>query len=317
MLIGLGFLAWTLWNVDFSAMGTALAEANYWILLPIVAMIFTSHWLRALRWQYLLDPVKHVKVGSLFNALIIGYMVNTFMPAHLGEVVRAYILGKREDVSATRTFSTIVVERIIDMFSFLLLMALAILLYPFPEWVTQGGYWMFLGTMLLFAFLILLKINTRLAFRIVGFFLTPFPQKIKTKVNDLLEAFISGINGLNGLKYYLLLLLTSVSIWVCYGGVLYLAFFMFNLKLGILAALVLLVITTVGVVVPNSPGYVGTYHKLCQLGLSMFGISAAMGASFAIIAHAINFVPVLILGLIFMTRAGLSLGTLKSREAME
>jgi uncharacterized protein (TIRG00374 family) len=317
IIIGLGFLGWTLWNVDFAAMGTALSQANYFLLIPILLSLFLSHWLRALRWQYLLDPVKHITVSSLFSALIIGYMANTFMPAHLGEFVRAYILGKKEAVSTPQTFSTIVVERIIDMFSFLLLMALAIMLYPFPEWVTQGGYWMFFGTMLLLIFLILLKTNSGLALRMISFILTPFPHKIKEKVHHLLESFIGGLNGLKGLKYYFLLFITSILIWVGYGAVLYLAFFMFNFELGILAALVILVITTVGVIVPNSPGYVGTYHKLCQLGLGLFSIPAALGASFAIIVHAVNFVPVLVLGLILMAKEGLSLNTLKSREALE
>lgn len=320
IIVGLGLLSWTLWNVKFSEMGQILLSARYVFLIPMLLLLFFSHWLRAYRWQFLLAPVKFVPVASLFSALMVGYMANSFMPAHLGEFVRAYILGKKEQISTTMTFSTIVAERIIDMFSFFFLMVCAMVLYPFPNWVKQSGYFIFFGTTFLFIFLVFLKIKSSATFKLMAAILKPFPASFYNKIEKFMISFLGGLNGLENRKHYFLLSILSILIWLCYGVIFYIGFFMFHLEvyhLNALTALVLLVITTVGVIIPNSPGYVGTYHKLCQLGLGLFGVPVSLGASFAVVLHAINFIPVLLIGLIFAAKEGLSLSTLSSRKTMQ
>ena len=81
-------------KVDFGDMWQAFKTANYWYFFPILIVLFISHYLRAFRWRYLLDPMKRVDTVSLFSSLMIGYAANTFMPAHLGEFLRAYVLSK-------------------------------------------------------------------------------------------------------------------------------------------------------------------------------------------------------------------------------
>jgi len=319
VLIGTLFLVWMLWNVDFAVMGQTILNAHYVYLLPILLILFLSHWLRAVRWQILLKPVKNIPVNVLFNALIIGYMVNTFTPAHLGEFVRAFILGKREHLPASLIFSTVVVERIVDLLSFLMLMALAMVLYPFPQWVKNGGYVIFTGTILFIFFLIFFKLNFRFSFQLMAILLKPFPRSINIRINEILQSFAGGLNRLKSGLHYFLLIFLSILIWFGYGIIFYIAFDMFDLKmyeLNLLAALVLLVITTVGVIVPNAPGYVGTYHKLCQIGLGFFGVPASQGASFAVTMHAINFFPVLILGIIFAARTGLTFSSLSANDSI-
>jgi uncharacterized protein (TIRG00374 family) len=119
-------------QVDFSQMGRAFASADYWFLIPILLIIFLGLALRSWRWQYLLAPIQPVRLAGLFSSLAVGYMANTFLPAHLGEVVRAYHAQKKTGIAASAIFATIVVERLIDIFALLLLMGLALVLFPFP-----------------------------------------------------------------------------------------------------------------------------------------------------------------------------------------
>ena len=144
-------------KVDFSEMLQAFQTANYWYLMPAAGIIFFSHLLRAFRWRYLLDPIRRLDISDLFSSLIIGYAANTFLPAHLGEFLRAYVLGKNQKIPMSPVFATIVVERIIDVFSLLALMLLALFIYPFPEWVIESGYIMLAGTIGLLIFLIFLN----------------------------------------------------------------------------------------------------------------------------------------------------------------
>ena len=310
-LIGLVFLALTGRKVDFSLMWEAFTKVNYWFVLLAVPVIFFSHLLRALRWRYLMDPIKRVDVASLFSALLIGYMANILMPAHLGELLRAYVLGKKREVSASSTFATIVVERIIDVFALLLLMVFAILVYPFPEWINKAGYAMLVGTVGLFVFLILLKKYFAFFERFLNLFLRPLPKKLQERLVRGIERFVLGIVPLRSGWDYPVVAVLSVVIWACYGFIIHLVLYAFDFvtlyHLPWSTSLIVLVVTTIGIVVPSSPGYVGTYHWLCQISLAMFGVPAGPALSFAILTHGVNFLPVLIVGLILAYYEGVEI----------
>lgn len=301
-LIGAAFFYLAVRQVDFGQMWKAFKEANYWYVLLIIGVIFFSHYLRALRWRYLLDPIIRLDIPSLFSSLVIGYMANVITPAHLGEVLRAYVLGKKRGLSASSAFATIVVERILDVFALLGLMVMAILLYPFPGWVKKSGYLMLAGTLALFFFLILLKTSHSRMRPFLDVILRPLPGGLQGRSRELLERFVAGIVPLKSGLDYATVTILSVLIWLCYGLVIQLGLMAFDFfsiyHLPWLVSLIVLVITTIGVVVPSSPGYVGTYHYLCQISLAMFGVPVSPALSFATAIHAIQFVPILIAGLI-------------------
>lgn len=324
-LIGAVFLYFAFRNVDFVQMGEAFSRANYWYLLVILAVIFFSHYLRALRWRFLLDPIKRVDITTLFTSLIIGYMANSVTPAHLGELLRAYVLGKKRGVSASSALATIVVERILDIFALLAVMVLAIVLYPFPAWVKHAGYVMLIGTLALFLFLILLRTSYARVRRPLELLFRPLPTHVQSKLWELLERFVAGIVPLKRRGDYGVVVVLSVLIWACYGLSFHLSLLAFDFyhlyQLPWLTSLILLVITTIGVVVPSSPGYVGTYHYLCQISLGLFGVPGGPALSFATAVHAISFVPVLVAGLILSYYEGLGFlrptGALQSLPAVD
>ncbi len=307
-------------NVDMGEMWQAFNKANYWYMLPAIAAIFFSHFFRALRWRYLLDPIRRLDTTSLFSSLLIGYAANTFMPAHLGEVLRAYVLSKKRQIPMSPVFATIVIERIIDVFSLLALMLLALFIYPFPDWVIKSGYIMFAGTIGLLMFLIFLKTATSSTMRFIGFVMKPLPKSFEHKTNAMLEKFLAGILPLKRWHDYITAGFLSLMIWTSYGLVFFFCLHAFDFvapyKLEWSTSLILLVITTIAVVVPSSPGYVGTYHYLCQITLAMFGISAGPGLSFATVAHGINILPVFIVGLFFAHFEGMAILKI-SEDAVE
>ena len=316
LLIGIFCFYLAVRRIDFHEMVQAFKTANYWYIIPTVAVIFLSHYLRALRWRYLLEPLRRFDVNSLFSSLIIGYAANTFMPAHLGEFLRAYVLSRKKRISMSPVFATIVVERIIDVFSLLILMLLALFLYPFPDWVIQSAYIMLCGTVVLLVFLVFLKKASGPTMKCVGLILQPFPDTIRQKTMGTLESFVEGLLPMKRWQDYVTLGSLSLILWFCYGLVFYLCLYSFGFvrpyNLDWTAALILLVVTTIAIVVPSSPGYVGTYHYLCQLALAMFGIASGSALSFATVVHAINFLPVLILGVILGQREGMAIMKLPS-----
>ncbi len=201
------------------------------------------------------------------------------------------------------TFATIVTERIIDVFSLLALMCLTILIYPFPDWVVRSGYIMFAVTLGLFLFLVFFKKCGSKTESLLRSILKPFSERFRSKIEGSTERFFSGILPLKRWHDYITVLILSASIWACYGLVFYfglLAFhFIKTFHLAWYASLVLLVITTISVAVPSSPGYVGPFHYLCQISLAMFGVPAGPALSYAAVVHALIFLPVLGVGLLF------------------
>ena len=320
VFLGIFFMFLAVRRIDLVQTWEAFKTANYLYLLPTLAVVFLSHYLRALRWRYLLDPIKRLDVGSLFSSLMIGYMANLLIPAHLGEILRAYVLSKKRSISVSSTFATVVIERIIDIFTLLALMVFSIFIYQFPPWVKTSGYIMLAGTLCLFAFLILLKNFPSHVHAILDLAMKPLPTRFQQRTWDIIERFVAGIVPLRRRRDYSIVAVLSVLIWACYGLAFYLTLHAFNFfgtfQLPWSASIVLLVITTISVVIPSSPGYVGTYHFLCQVSLAIFGVPAGPAVSFAVVIHGINFLPILLVGLILSYYEGVGISRLEERTSM-
>ncbi|MBU2514726.1 flippase-like domain-containing protein [bacterium] len=304
------FLYLAFGKIDFGKMKESFQNANMWLFIPAIFVQFIAHWVRSIRWQYFLNSIKRVPVSTLFTATMIGYVGNTVLPAHLGEVFRANVVGNKEKISTSSTLATLVIERLIDVLSLLVIMVVALIIYPFPDWVTKSGYIMFVLTIGLFVFLVLLKQKNDNTVRLLNFGLKLLPKSIAQKVDGIITSFIDGINGMERKRDYLIVFVLSLSIWFFYWLTLLFVFLSFNLfeiyNINIVSSVVLLVITTISVVVPSSPGYVGTYHYLCQLSLELFGVPRSVGLSFAFVAHGLSIIPTAIVGFFFAWRVGIS-----------
>ena len=307
ILISILFMYLAFRKVDFNKMLTAIQDINLIYVLLIIVVVFLNNVIRALRWRLLLYPIKKVDPVSCFTSLQIGYTANTILPAHLGEFIRAYLIGKKNNIPSSAVFATIVTERIIDIISLLFFMVLTLLIYPFPDWVRSSGYIMFAGTVVLILFLFLLKIKPEKTLNVTGVFLKFFPEPFKNKILTLLSTFLDGFVGMKNWQHYLGTILLSIAIWIFYGLFFLFGLLAFNLHLSWIAPVVLIVTTTIAIVVPSSPGYVGTFHWICQITLGLFGISKSLGLAFALVIHGVNTIPFFIFGLFLAWREGIQI----------
>jgi hypothetical protein len=125
----------------------------------------------------------------------------------------------------------------------------------------------------------------------------------------MIGRFLSGVVPLRRWHDYVTVTILSAAIWACYGLGFYIGLEAFDFiktyHLAWYTSLVLLVIATISVAVPSSPGYVGTFHFLCQISLAMFGVPASPALSFAVAIHAVNLVPVLVLAILLASYEGI------------
>ena len=201
-------------KVDFHAVGEAFREANYLYAIPNVVAILFCMWLRAVRWRYLLKPVKSLTAGRLFSPVMIGFMANNLLPMRLGEFVRAYSLGEKEKISKSASFATIVVERVFDTFILLLMFAIVMAFSPFPDWANKIGYSAFVINIAILLFFFFLKSKTEPTLRVLQRLLEIFPQKLAEFVYNTTCRFTEGLAVLSDLKSLFYIAALSGLIWV-------------------------------------------------------------------------------------------------------
>lgn len=293
-------------DVNFEEMWQALLRANYWWLVPALAFMLISHGFRALRWRYFMAPIKTVRVHPLFSALMIGYASNNILPLRLGEFLRAFAIGKSQNISKTSAFATVIVERLIDVLSLLIVLAIAILVYPLPQAIKNGGYVIFAFTVGAIVLLVLLMKKKESTLNLMS---KMMPSKLFGLIEPSIRSFLQGFSVLRKSEHYLSITITSVLVWVFYILVVYVSFFAFDFYnrygLDIWASFVVLGTVSIGIMIPSSPGYVGTYHWFCMKSLSFYGIPESEALSFAVISHALNTIPFTVLGLLYFWRENL------------
>jgi uncharacterized protein (TIRG00374 family) len=281
--------------------------------------VLLSIFIRAFRWQYLLKPVKTAGIYNLFSATSIGFMANMILPARLGEFIRAYLIGQREDISKSASLATVVVERLWDIIILLLFLALILLVTPLAsqdpsleEGLKWGG-----GISLIFLFglllsLVFLKEKTKASLNIIQTVINPLSATLCSKVKNFIASFADGLGTIKGNKDLLYIALWSFILWVVSALSLHIIFFAFNIYLPFYAPFFLIVLQAFGVALPSSPGFIGTYHAATIAGLTLLGIPKGEALSIAIVMHASFFFPVIVLGISLLWLEGLSLAQIRS-----
>jgi len=297
------FMVLLMGKMDVKQLGAAICAADYRFVLLAVACTFFSYFLRAVRWRYLLIQEKEIPLSSLYPATIIGYMANNLLPARLGEFVRAYVLAEREQLEAPAVFASLVIDRLFDGFTVLLILVVTLFTLRLPQGMAvaesalkAGGLVTFLLYVAVIVALVLIKRRTRGSMSALETLLRPFPAALSRRLIPLAGSFMEGVRLSPRPDHICALLFSSLLIW----GFAVLPVDMilrgFGIQLPMTASMFILVLLVFAVMVPASPGYIGTYHYACFQGLSLFGIPDSTALSIALVIHGTSFFPVVIAG---------------------
>ncbi len=319
IVIGTLFLFLAFRKVDFNEIGIALKNANYLYTIPAILLTVLSLWLRSLRWHFMLQQIKKIGLNSLFSATMIGFMANYLFPARLGEFVRAYVIGKKESISKSASFATIIFERILDGMTILTFLFIILICFSFPlpdgmksaVYLTSGFY------VLSLLFLILLKVRTDQALKLTRFIFRPLPKKIQDKLLTTLNSFITGLQILHHFKNILVSIILSVLIWIPPVFIIYFILISFDIYLPLYASYLILAIFCFGVMIPSAPGFIGTIQFLSVSGLALFGVSKSQALSFSFLYHICQYIPIITIGLIYFFVEGFSFTQIKRSQKIE
>ena len=311
-------------KIDFGKLVAAFRELDYRYLPPALALTFVSYYFRAVRWKFLLLPIKRTRMANLFPSTLIGYMANNLLPARLGEFVRAYSLGQKEAIGTSAVFASLVVDRLCDGFTVLLVLLITFFTIRLPAGMegiqgglVTGGYVTFALYLAVLAFLALLKKRTEWTVRLVARIITPVSPRFAEQVVTQLGHFISGIQIPTKPNQVAAVLATSLLIWASAIWPIDLVLRSFGVILPVAASMFIMVFLVFAVMVPASPGYVGTYHFACVTALSAFSIGSEKALSIALVIHGMSFFPVIAVGLFFLWRDKLTLKKISTQNDNE
>lgn len=276
-----------------------LQHSSMFYLGLFLIVFMLSHYLRALRWKYILGSVKEdASVWRLWGALMVGYGVNCVVP-RLGEVYRALFVGKWENLSRPSMLGTIVVERVIDIFVLLLSVLVSVFIYSGDlydkiSWLRSTVY---IGSVAILGIIVVLYLTVRYKekfYNSIVKFVSKFSDTIADKLGYAFAMFADGFATLKGTKNYTLTIILSILIMLVYGANSYLGFFVVNMQetreVTFAMGWILMTISAFGIIIPT-PGGTGSYHALSIFVLSqLFGFSVDLSAAYAILTHLVSYI---------------------------
>ncbi|MDZ7843426.1 MAG: lysylphosphatidylglycerol synthase transmembrane domain-containing protein [Anaerolineales bacterium] len=313
MLLSGVFLYLALRGLRLGDIWGPLASAQYGWLLPGVGVYFLAVVARAWRWHYLLRPVKAISTRAMFPIVAIGYMGNNIYPARAGEVLRAYVLKRKQQVPISSSLATIIVERVFDgvvmlAFVFLNLPRLASLTASsgFIGNIQSLAVWgagAFLGVLALFlaAAMFPYRAEKLLAWGVGRL----VPEQFRDKVLDVGMRFLSGLESLRSPQEALMVFLTSVVIWLLETAKYWFVMRAFPFEVSFFALMLMNGIVNLATTIPSAPGYIGTFDAPGIAVLVAYGVPQGMAAGYTLVLHAALWIPITLLGAYYMTAEGI------------
>lgn len=302
------FLMIALWGLDLRQVWLDARAANYWWILPGVGAYFIGVWARTWRWHYLLRPIKPIPLKTMWPIVVVGYMGNNIYPFRAGEVIRAYLLKKREDISISASIATILVERIFDGLVMLLFVFITLPLAPgLPNWLRQTvilASLVFLGALLFFLIMAALpqwsrKVYRRLIYHFV-------PASLQAKVLAIADRFIEGISSLKRPADVFMVFFTSIIIWLLETVKYWFVMHAFSFTVSFFALMLMNGIVNLATTIPSAPGYIGTFDTPGIEVLKVFGVQDTVATAYTLVLHAALWLPITLLGIGYMVYESLS-----------
>jgi glycosyltransferase 2 family protein len=327
VLISVFFLYLAFREENFGQIAAALGKVQYWALIPALVFYFAGVWIRAVRWGVLLSPLRRgIHPYHLFKVLVIGYMGNDILPARLGDVIRVYVLSRRERVTKSATLATILVERIFDgltMIGFLTVSALFIALNSEMTTILRVTSALFVAGLLVFIFLaaspdrITTMVRLILGRSPIGALI---PVALHERALHMTSSFVEGLAVLRSWRGVLSVMGLSVAAWAAEATMYYIiGAWGFGLTLPVHAYTITTAAANLGTLVPSSPGYIGVFDGIAKVVLAgLFKIDSSLALSYVVVLHAALYFPVTIWGLFYMARESVSwreLAALEKKEA--
>jgi uncharacterized protein (TIRG00374 family) len=316
--LAVALFAYFLSRVPLSEVAGTLSRVKLGWLLASAAASLASYAVRGLRWGVILEPLGTAGTGDLLGCTAAGFATSSVLPARAGEVIRPLLLSVRTGLPAAGTVASILTERLADLATVLVFFGVGVPLArselvpaaiaPMRDAAVLAGAGFVAFALVVVALLRRRNAAVRWSVRLV-------PQRFKSKAESFLHHVLDGLEAVRSPRRLVRLALWSTAVWgLAVLQILFLAR-AFSHALSLPASAVFMVVSGLGLAVPTPAG-VGGFHAAIQLALTrLFGVDLATATSFALLHHAVCFVPITVIGLTFVASVGFSVRRLRALHA--
>ncbi len=304
--ISLIFLGIALRDIRFGDVWQSLQGAGYIWIIPTVLAYFVTVGLRAWRWQVLIKPIKNVAWGRLFGIVALGYLGNSIYPFRIGELLRVYVLNQWEEIPVSSGLATLLVERVFDGISVLVLVFGALLLVPLPDpqmqtlvMITSFLFFGLLAGFLIMAFL------PKQALWLVQWMARWLPAKLGVPLVKIAGSFLEGLAALRSPKPVFIVLVSSVLIWIFEVSKFWFIMQAFPFDVGIIIITLTVGIVNLASILPSAPGFVGTFDLPIITILDLYNIEYGLAVAYTLVLHTTIWLSATVFGVVYMLYAGM------------
>ncbi len=308
-------LAWTLRGVELAHVASVLGASNVGLFV-LAALVATCIFpLRAIRWRYILWPVKErISFGPLWRATTIGMMVNNVIPARAGEIARAYAVSREvRDVRFPAAIASLAIDRVLDAILIIMLLIVAMLDPGFPRDTLIAGQpvrtYAYIATAVSVAALVMLFLLALFPQQFVRVFervVSKVAPHFVERLSRLLHSFADGLAVLRRPTLLLHVLFWTTLHWLLSALAFWIGMKAVGINAPYTAALFVQSLIAIGVAAPAAPGFFGIFEFFGTEGLAIYGVSRDLAVSWAIGFHLLSFIPITLIGAFYFARLGLS-----------
>ena len=294
-------LYYALRGVEWPRVWQIMRGARWQYLAAGVGMSVVNYFVRSMRWRVLLNARGHFRVGTVFWATMAGYMGNSFLPARAGEVVRSFIISGQSALSKTYVLTTALTERLMDAIALVLCGSVVLIqVSPKPAWMDQVGR----STAAIAALGALMVAVLPHAEGLIQKVLRrmPLPGAMRERLIGFVLQILLGLRAFHHAGRLLSFALLTALIWVmdALGAIVMSRAFEIHMTFPV--AILLLAGMGLGSALPATPGYVGIYQFAAVTILPPFGIDRNAALAYILVAQALGYAVVLVLGLLGLYR---------------
>lgn len=313
-------------NLNWSEVATGLRTANLWYLGAATLIICFGYFLRAVRWQVLLDPLTKSSLKELFATTTVGFTA-IFLIGRMGEIVRPMWLPMRDRrVRPGAAVVTIFVERVFDLASLICFFSISLIWFKTPAGhesefasIKLIGNLMLAGAIIGFVSLIVYYRNSA---RIITWF-EAFtdkkfvPARLRLLFLSLLRQLATSLQILKSAKEIFWVSFWTVALWLSIAVPTWLVLLAFGMQLSIVDSIFVMGVASMGSLVPTPGGAAGAFHAATMGSLIFLGIDRDLAAAVSIIMHLVYFAPAVIFGLYYFFHGDISIERFRSLLSSE
>ncbi len=292
-------------SINWDELRHALGSAQYGYLLPAAVTLVLAIWIRGERWRWLYGAQRgQVTRARSFNAIAIGYFVTNVFPLRLGEVARIFFVARDGKVSYALAASTIVVEHVLDVLVVLGLLIVVVIggHLPLPNQIEQGAL---LATMAFggaLAVMLIMVWQRKRVEQLAERALSRFGRLNTKKWVQVVAHVLDGFAVLQPGWPLVMILLWSIAGWLVSAISFQFSLLAFVPSAPLTYALFSTVATTFALLLPATPGAIGTLDLAIQQSLVLFGINESVALSTALVFHVMEILVMDALGMICLLR---------------